>query len=159
MIVSDEELEAIFGNPEETTVSAEETTAPTEATSSNSTTTPTKKPSTGSNNSNKSDSSTKETKPKETEPEETTAPTTETKPQETKPQETKPEENEPEVVLSDYERYMAMSGQEQMEFMESFSSVEAFFSWYNDAKAEYDAAHPDFEIGNGKIDLDDIPLG
>lgn len=46
-----------------------------------------------------------------------------------------------------------MSGEEQQEFFESFDSVEAFFEWYNEAKAKYEAEHPSIEIGgDGKVD-------
>ncbi len=56
-----------------------------------------------------------------------------------------------------YEEYMAMSGAEQQEYMMSFSSIEAFFEWFNAAKAKYDAEHPSIEIGgDGSIDLGDI---
>ena len=50
-----------------------------------------------------------------------------------------------------------MSGAEQQEYMMSFSSIEAFFEWFNAAKAKYDAEHPSIEIGgDGSIDLGDI---
>ena len=55
-----------------------------------------------------------------------------------------------------YEEYIAMSGEEQQKYMNSFSSIEAFFEWYNAAKAKYDAEHPSIEIGDGEIDLGDI---
>ena len=37
-----------------------------------------------------------------------------------------------------YEEYMALDGKEQEEYMKSFSSVEAFFDWYNAAKDTYE---------------------
>ncbi len=50
-----------------------------------------------------------------------------------------------------------MSPNEQMQYMESFSSVEAFFSWYNAAKDAYGKANPSIEIGgDGSVDLDQI---
>lgn len=80
-----------------------------------------------------------------TDPVETTAPATE-------PQETTTPTN-PSVQMTDYEWYNSLSGEEQMAFMESFDSVPAFFDWYNNAKAEHEALHPDIEIGDGVIDL------
>lgn len=56
---------------------------------------------------------------------------------------------------TEFEWYNALSGDEQMAFMESFESVPAFFDWYNAAKAEYDALHPEIEVGDDVIDLGD----
>ena len=53
-----------------------------------------------------------------------------------------------------FEEYIAMSGEEQKKYMESFSSVEAFFAWYNDAKAKYDEENAGIEI-DGEINLGD----
>ena len=59
-----------------------------------------------------------------------------------------------------YEEYQALSGAEQMAYMESFPSVQDFFAWYNEAKAKYDAEQDRIEIGgDGNIDLDDIING
>lgn len=56
--------------------------------------------------------------------------------------------------LTDYERYQNMSGEEQMEFINSFDSIEDFFAWLEQAEAEYKAKHPDIEIGDdGVVDL------
>ena len=56
--------------------------------------------------------------------------------------------------LTDYEKYNAMTGAEQMEFINSFASIEDFFAWLHKAEAEYEAAHPDIEIGDdGVVDL------
>lgn len=56
--------------------------------------------------------------------------------------------------LTDYEKYNAMTGAEQMEFINSFDSIEDFFAWLHKAEAEYDAAHPDIEIGDdGVVDM------
>ena len=41
--------------------------------------------------------------------------------------------------------------------MESFSSVEDFFAWYNAAKKEYDELKHDIEISDGTIDLGKVP--
>lgn len=60
----------------------------------------------------------------------------------------------PEVVHTEYEKYMNMSGAEQKAFMESFDSIEAFFAWLNQAQAEYEALHPEIEVGSGgTVDL------
>lgn len=78
-------------------------------------------------------------------------------PEETKPksdQETTPNrEQETKSELTEYEKYNAMSGEEQMAFMQSFDTIEAFFAWLNNAKAEYEAANPAIEIGDGEIDI------
>lgn len=68
--------------------------------------------------------------------------------------ESQPERTEKE--LTEYERYLNMSGDEQMELIQSFESVETFFNWLNNAKAEYEAANPGVKIGDGTIDLGEI---
>ena len=89
-----------------------------------------------------------------TEPDETTEPTqSETTPTQPAEEEQKSPDNS---GLTDYERYNTMSGEEQMAFIESFGSIEAFVEWYNAAKAEYEAANPDIEIGDGIIDAGDL---
>ena len=50
-----------------------------------------------------------------------------------------------------FEQYNAMSGAEQAAFMESFDSVEAFFEWYNAAKADYEASAKKIEITGNEI--------
>lgn len=102
-----------------------------------------------------------ETESDETEPEETNP--SETEPVETKPEETTAPVTEPETEpqptakpMTDYERYLNMSGDEQTAFIESFDSVEAFFAWLNNAKAEHEAANPDIPIGDGSIDLGEL---
>lgn len=65
-----------------------------------------------------------------------------------------PTQNE-ESALSEYERFINMTPAEQQAYMESFESIEAFFEWYNQAKAEYEAANPPIEVGDGNIDLGD----
>ena len=102
-----------------------------------------------------------------TQPTETTAaptqPTTEpaqptepsTQPTEPATQPTEPSEEDP--LVAQYEAFQAMSPNEQMQYMESFSSMEAFFSWYNAAKDAYGKANPSIEIGgDGSVDLDQI---
>ncbi len=68
---------------------------------------------------------------------------------------------EPDVPLPapgelSYEDYNAMSAASQRAYMESFENVEDFFVWYYDAKDTYDAEHPDIDVGDGVIDLEDL---
>ena len=58
--------------------------------------------------------------------------------------------------LLSYEEYRDLSGREQQEYYNTFSDVEAFFAWYNAAKAEYEAAHPGIDAGDGNIDLGEL---
>ena len=69
---------------------------------------------------------------------------------------TKPIEIKPAVVETEYEKYIGMSGTQQKDFMESFGSMEEFFAWLQNAKAEYEAAHPEIPIEDGTIDLSKI---
>ena len=56
-----------------------------------------------------------------------------------------------------YSQYQAMSAAEQQEWFESFDSVEAFFAWYNNAKAVYDANDDSIIVdGNTSIDMGEI---
>ena len=55
-----------------------------------------------------------------------------------------------------YEEFAAMSGTEQKAYYDTFASIEEFFAWYNEAKAAYEAAHPDSELPGGDIDLGDL---
>ena len=86
----------------------------------------------------------------------------ETKPVETKPAETEPEETEPEETGSGnqggsnpwnltYEEYQNMSAGEQQAQMESFGSIQDFFTWYNAAKEKYEKENPDIEIGSSDV--------
>ncbi len=50
-----------------------------------------------------------------------------------------------------YEQYIAMSGEEQEAFYNTFDSTAAFFQWLNAAQAEYEALHPSIDAGNGEI--------
>ena len=72
-----------------------------------------------------------------TEPMETTKPTETTKP--AAPSEPPKSEN---TVVSEYEKFQNMSASQQQEFMQTFDSLDAFFAWYNNAKAEHEAANP-----------------
>ena len=105
----------------------------------------------------------------ETEPTETVAqtdPTETTEPAETteKPQPTEPEEPEttaptteppvPETV--DYMTFQNMSASQQQAYMNTFGSLDLFFAWYNQAKADYEAANPPIDVGDGNIDMGDL---
>jgi hypothetical protein len=48
-----------------------------------------------------------------------------------------------------------MTPEQQQVFMESFAKIEDFFTWFEKAKAEYEAANPPISVGDGKIDLGD----
>lgn len=108
----------------------------------------------------KQPNTTEPTEPEKAEAVDNTKPTTVTEPAETTAP-TVPEETKPVVIpgatqeLTEYEKYNAMSGEEQMAFMQSMG-VEKFFAWYDKAKAEYEALHPDIEIGDGIIDAGDL---
>ena len=98
-----------------------------------------------------------------TEPKEETAPTNPETTQQ--PTETQPttggstgSADVPTVGGSSYESYIAMSGEQQEAFINQFASVAEFVQWYNAAKAEYDAAHPDIEIGGDTV-IDGSQLG
>ena len=57
-----------------------------------------------------------------------------------------------------YEIYQAMTGEEQMVFMDSFESMDAFFAWYNAAKEEYEAKQIEID-GTAPIDMSEIVGG
>lgn len=61
----------------------------------------------------------------------------------------------PSTLLS-YEEYNALSGEEQQEYFNRFSSVEAFFEWYNEAKAKYEEEQGRVEITGSDINIGDI---
>ena len=96
----------------------------------------------------------------ETEPAETVAPTQPAKP--TAPVE--PEETEPTTeptqppanVQMDYEAFHNMSPADQQAYMGSFENLDLFFAWYNQAKADYEAANPPIDVGDGNIDMGDL---
>ena len=54
-----------------------------------------------------------------------------------------------------YESYQAMTGEEQMAFMESFESMEAFFAWFNAVKEEYEENLIVID-GSTPIDLEEL---
>lgn len=56
---------------------------------------------------------------------------------------------------SEYEKYMAMSPEEQEAFFETFDSPEAFIKWFNNAKAKYEAGNDSIVVEGGGIDIGD----
>ena len=56
---------------------------------------------------------------------------------------------------TDYEKYYAMSGEEQKEFFQSFADPADFFKWLDNARKEYIEKYPGIDIGDGVIDLGD----
>lgn len=57
-----------------------------------------------------------------------------------------------------YEQFIALTPAQQQEYQASYgldeAGLEAFFKWYNEAKAAYEKEHPPEEIpNNGKIEL------
>lgn len=102
----------------------------------------------------------KPTEPKATEPKPTEPKATEPKPTEPKPTEPAPTESRPsDSGLTEYEKFQNLSPAEQQEYMESFSDIEAFFTWYNSAKEEYEKANPPIEVDGGTIDIGAIIEG
>ena len=71
----------------------------------------------------------------------------------------KPDVERPELVLLTYEEYNALDGKSQQAYFKKFTSVEAFFAWYNEAKETYKAEHPNIDAGDGEIDLGEIAGG
>ena len=62
----------------------------------------------------------------------------------------------PDLEQLDYESFHDLSAEDQQAILESFTDIEAFFVWYNQIKAEYEAAHPAIEIGDGVVDMGDL---
>ena len=60
------------------------------------------------------------------------------------------------VQMTQYEWYHSLSGEEQMAYMETFESMDAFFVWYNAAKEAHEKERPSIDIGDGYIDMDKI---
>lgn len=94
-----------------------------------------------------------ETKPENTGSDEETTAATEPPYAESRPEQSQGGDSSGEMT---YEKYTAMSGDDQMEFFNTFASVEAFMDWYNAAKEKYEAENPAIEIEGGEIDLDSI---
>ena len=53
-----------------------------------------------------------------------------------------------------YEKYIAMSPEEQQAYYKSFPSATEFFNWYNAAKEKYEAEQNYIEV-DGEINLGD----
>lgn len=82
----------------------------------------------------------------------TTTPTTPTTPVTPEKPVTPPAQEE-----MTYEKYNAMSGAEQQAYFNSFKNPADFFTWYNAAKAAYEASQDRIEIGaGGTIDLGEL---
>lgn len=120
---------------------------------------PQNKPSGSSGSNTGSSSGAKPTQPTEPpQPAEPTQPTQQpTQPAPTEP----PATTEPSSGAEDsgemtYEKFQAMSPSEQQAFVNSFPSLDAFFEWYNAAKAKYEAEHPPIDVGDGSFDMNDI---
>lgn len=64
---------------------------------------------------------------------------------------TTPAIQEKDNVLTEYEIYLSMSGEEQQNYMQSFDSVEAFFNWHTAAKEEYENTRKDVEITGDEV--------
>ena len=54
-----------------------------------------------------------------------------------------------------YEKYIAMSPEKQQAYFETFSSPQAFFTWFNNAKAEYEKNQDKTEVKGDGIDIGD----
>lgn len=99
-----------------------------------------------------------ETEPTETETQteatEDTEPTEPVEPETTAPA-TKPTQP-PAKEQMGYEEFQNMSAAEQQAFMGTFENLDLFFAWYNQAKAEYEAANPPIDVGDGSVDIGDL---
>lgn len=75
---------------------------------------------------------------------------------------TEPPQQETDPVSQDemdYRTFQDMTPDQQQAYMESFPSIDEFFDWYEQAKKEYEEANPPIEVGDGNIDLGDLPGG
>ena len=54
---------------------------------------------------------------------------------------------------TEYEKYYAMSSEEQKAFFNSFDSPEAFFEWLNAAREEYEKSYETIVVGEDPIDV------
>ena len=98
---------------------------------------------------------TEETEPAETvEPTQPAEPTAPAEPEVSEPttEPTQPPAN----VQMDYEAFHNMSPADQQAYMGSFENLDLFFAWYNQAKAEYEAANPPIDVGDGSVDMGDL---
>lgn len=139
---------------EETTPETQETTVNTEPTETTKATEPTK-PTEHPKDPNPIDPS-KPTNPKPTRPTEPTKPTEPSKPSEPTDS-TEPSGGE--TVVKNYAWFQNLSPSEQQAWMDSFATIDAFFEWYNAAKAEYEKANPSIEFNGESIDMGAIIEG
>ena len=103
------------------------------------------------------------TTPEQTNPADTTP--VDTKPADTKPEESQsdsaqatqpaaPEQSGEELPLT-YDQYMAMTEQEQEDFVKSFATLSDFVDWWNAARAQQEKEEPT-QIEGNVIDLGDL---
>ena len=62
-------------------------------------------------------------------------------------------ETEPPKKMTEHEKYLTMLSEAQQEFFESFGSVDAYFIWLNNAKAEYEKQQNATIIEGGTVDM------
>lgn len=89
------------------------------------------------------------------EPEVPTEPTEPDEPKETEPTEPTdppigPEAPDKPAGLT-YEEYQALSSSDQYAYFLSYTNPEDFFTWYNEAVADYEERHPGVVVGPGGI--------
>ena len=86
------------------------------------------------------------TEPASTEATEPTATIPSTEPAEKPENPTEPIATEPgEKKITYYDYYYVFTAEEQMAFIESFESIEAFFEWLNAAKEEYESGFFEYD--------------
>lgn len=72
-------------------------------------------------------------------------------------EETEPPASDKDPASYTYEEFLAMEPDKQQAHFEQFSTIEAYFSWYNSAKAKYEANDDSIIIdGSGNIDIGDL---
>jgi hypothetical protein len=54
-----------------------------------------------------------------------------------------------------FAEFLEMSPSEQQAYMESYEDVMDFLEWYRNAEEEYKAEQPNYEIGDGDINIED----
>lgn len=55
-----------------------------------------------------------------------------------------------------YPDYVAMTAEQQLDFIYGFSSIEGFLQWYDVEKTKYEEQNPGQELGGGEIDIGDL---
>ena len=55
-----------------------------------------------------------------------------------------------------YPDYVAMTAQQQLEFIYGFSTIEGFLEWYDVEKTKYNEQNPGQDLGDGEIDIGDL---